>query len=145
MKLFKFISSLFHKKENQDSSNREFEWCIVGNIVNKHYFGNERIIKRGSKHFGPITKVYCFPEFFGIKNANIRVLGKPRKQKSLINVIIQTHLIKNFRVKKVYAPQVKEVIKDHSYYSQYKGQKDEVAKLEELVLALEKLTKEILE
>lgn len=145
LKLFKLISSLLHKKENQDSSNREFEWCIVGNIVNKHYFGNERIIKHGSKHFGPNTKVYCFPEFFGIANANIRVLGKPRKQKRLIDVVIQTHLIKNFRVKKVYVPQVKEVIKNHSYYSQYRGQKDEVANLDKLAHELGKLTKEILE
>jgi hypothetical protein len=37
------------------------DWCLVGNIVEEHRFGESKELRRGSKHFTPGTKVYCLP------------------------------------------------------------------------------------
>ena len=79
---------------------REFEYCLVVNIVEKRYFGETKEIRHGTKHFSGGTKVYIFPEFGGCGHENIRVIGLPRKRYKAINVIIPTKLITNVRVKK---------------------------------------------
>ena len=35
---------------------QEWQWCLVGNIVEKHEYGEEHIIKRGNKQFRPNSK-----------------------------------------------------------------------------------------
>ena len=86
---------------NGEDSDRDqdFEWCLVGNIVDRHYFGETKEIRRGTKHFGPNTRVYCFPEFPGCGDEVIRVIGKPRRSLRMIDVAIRCKLVKNFRVK----------------------------------------------
>jgi hypothetical protein len=46
-------------KKNPDEI--EFIWSLVGNIVDAHFFGEQKEIRRGTKHFSPGTKVYYFP------------------------------------------------------------------------------------
>ena len=87
----------------------EWVYCLVGNIIDKHEFGENKEIRYGTKHFAPGTKVYCYPGNFGDGYERIYVVGKPRKTFKLIKVIMKTEYITNFRLKKVYD---KRIIKD---------------------------------
>ena len=103
-----------------DQSIREYEYCLVGNIVEKHYFGQNKEIRYGSKHFRGGAKVYIFPMFGGCGHDNIRVIGLPRKRYNTIDVIIPTKLITNVRVKKIFQPDLKEKIAENFYYTRRK-------------------------
>ena len=143
MNLIQKISNWFHPKNVRDYKNQEFEWCIVGNIIDKHYWGEEKIIKSGTKHFRPGAKVYCMPEFGGIAHETIRVLGKPRKKNRMINVIINTKMIKNFRVQKVYNQEIQSKIGSHSFYWGNRNSRNELKNLNEMIGYLESYTEEI--
>lgn len=53
-------------------------WCLVGNIVKEHEFGEKREIKYGTKHFSHGTKVFLAPAQWGDGYENIVVIGLPR-------------------------------------------------------------------
>jgi len=103
---------------------REFEYCLVGNIVEKHYFGQDKEIKYGSKHFSGGAKVYIFPMFGGCGHEQIRVIGIPRKRYKMLDVIIPSKHLINVRVKKIYKPDLKEKIAENFYYSGWKEEGD---------------------
>ena len=103
---------------------REFEYCLVGNIVEKRYFGENKEIRQGTKHFRGGAKVYIFPEFGGCGHEDIRVIGLPRKRNKTISIIIPTILITNVRVKKIYQPNLKIEIAENFYYSRWKEKGD---------------------
>lgn len=140
-KTSKLISNLPNKENPLEK--RAFEFCIVGNIVDKNYWGEEKFIRRGNKQFRPGAKVYCLPEFGGMAHESMRVLGKPRKQKSLINIVINTRLIKNFRVQKVYNPKIQSVIESNFYYCKNQNSKSDVKYLNEMANFLGTMTEEI--
>lgn len=123
--------------------NRTFEWCIVGNIVDKHSYGMEKEIRRGAKQFRPGAKVYCMPEFGGVAHEEIRVIGKPRKQHRLINIIMKSNKIKNFRIQKVYHPKIQFDIGSHIYYWNNRRSEKELENLNDMVKYLNTLTQEI--
>lgn len=136
MKIPKLISKikkyfLIDLKNNEE----HYEECLIGNIINKHYYGQNKEIRKGSKHFGPGTKVYIFPEFGGSGHESIRVLGKPRKAKKLINVVIPTRLIENVRIKKVYNKKVIALIENNGYYqlAKEKGMEDRIERFIDLI------------
>jgi len=81
-----------------------FIWCLVGNIVEKHEYGENHEIKYGTKHFSRNTKVYCFKERKG--NYNIKVIGLHRKSRKYTCIIMPLKLITNWRLQKVYSPVV---------------------------------------
>ena len=128
---------LFRKKKPVDAIvEGEFLWCIVGNIVDKHYYGEEKEIKSGTKHFRPGAKVYCIPEFGGIAHEQIRVVGRPRNSNSFISVIIPTKRIKKFRLQKVYSPTVFELISEYHIYrvnNTYRLSYEELSEIMELL------------
>lgn len=47
-------------KENE-KINYDWRWCLVGNIVDKRFYGEEHEIKSGIKLLSPGTKVYIAP------------------------------------------------------------------------------------
>jgi hypothetical protein len=120
--MFNFLNNLFWNIKKDSKSNLpaiaegEFLWCIVGNIVDKHFFGQDKEIRRGSKQFRPGAKVYCIPEFGGDAHAKVRAIGRPRNSDAMISVIMQTKLIKNYRLQKVYSPAIFDKISDNSIY-----------------------------
>lgn len=130
-------------KDLDGIDNREFEWCIVGNVVDKHLYGMEKEIKRGTKQFRPGAKVYCMPEFGGMAHEEIRVIGKPRKQNRLINIVMRTKNIKNFRVQKVYNPKIQFDIGSHVYYWNNRRSENELKNLDDMAEYLNTLTEEI--
>ena len=86
----------------------EWIWCLVGNIKSTHEYGENHEIRHGSKQFSGGTKVYCYPSHWGDGYENIHVIGKPRKSRNLIMIVIKRKLIENFRLKKVYDKRVIE-------------------------------------
>ncbi|CAL2075584.1 conserved protein of unknown function [Tenacibaculum sp. 190524A02b] len=144
MNLIEKISNWIKPKSPKaEYDNREFEWCIVGNIVDEHHWGENKEIKRGNKQFRPGAKVYCMPEFGGMAYESIRVLGKPRRQNRLINIIIRTRAIKNFRIQKVYNPYIQNQIGSHFFYWNNRRSENELKNLKEMINYLNTLTEEI--
>ena len=81
-----------------------FIWCLIGNIVNEHEFGEEHEIKVGSKQFVPGAKVCLAPVQWGDGYEKVVVIGTPRHEKHYIEIIMQKKYIENFRLQKVYKP-----------------------------------------
>ncbi|WP_314231851.1 DUF3781 domain-containing protein [Solobacterium moorei] len=86
--------------------NYAWRWCLVGNIVDKRFYGEEHEIKSGIKLFSPSTKVYIAPHQWGDGGDNLVVLGKPRHKKGLIECIIKSEHICNWRLQKIYPSKV---------------------------------------
>lgn len=81
-------------------------WCLVGNIVQEHEYGEEHETKYGTKHFSRGTKVFLAPVQWGDGYENIVVIGLPRYGQKYIEVITRSKYIENFRMKKVYKPAI---------------------------------------
>ncbi len=124
---------------------KEYEWCIIGNIIDKHYWGEEKIIRRGTKQFRPNAKVYCFPEYAGTAHDAILVMGQPRKQRGLITITINSKYIKNYRLKKIYQPKIKEIIRNHHFYQTYSDEEMQGKEMQRFIDYLNSLSEEISE
>lgn len=98
-----------------DSNGVRYEECIVGNIIGPHYWGQQKEIRFGTKHFRPGAKVYCTFPYGGMGHENIRVFGKPRGQGRMITVVIEARLVKNFRLQKVYDLKVLAYLDKYPY------------------------------
>ena len=81
-------------------------WCLVGNIAEKHEYGEEHETKYGTKQFSRGTKVYLAPSQWGDGYENIVVIGMPRHKRNFIEVITRSAYIENYRMQKVYQPAV---------------------------------------
>lgn len=80
-------------------------WCLVGNIVEERPFGHGgEETRRGTKHFSPGTKVYCFPPLWGDGYERVKVIGKHRGSRRMATMIIRSDWITNRRAKLVYQP-----------------------------------------
>ena len=92
--------------ENEEiiESSMEWRWALVGNIVREHEFGENRVLRLGTKHFSPGAKVFCCRSFCGDGYENIVVIGKQRNSPKYIELIMSRFLIENFRLQKVYKP-----------------------------------------
>ena len=82
------------------------DWCLVGNVVAEHEFGESKQVRRGSQHFTPGTKVYCLPSQWGDAYEKAVVVGIARGSRRWITVVMPTELITNWRAKVVYNPAV---------------------------------------
>lgn len=80
------------------------DWCLVGNIVAEHAFGESKEIRRGSKHFTPGTKVYCLPPQWVDGYDQVVAIGIARRSRRWITVVLPSRLITNWRAKVVYQP-----------------------------------------
>ena len=80
-------------------------WCLVGNIVGQHKYGQVGEIRRGSRQFTAGTKVYCLPPQWGDNHDKCVAVGIARKSRRWITVVMPTDLIENWRAELVYHPQ----------------------------------------
>ena len=87
---------------------RGHEWCwgLVGNIKQEREYGEEHEIRKGTKRFSGGAKVYIAPVQWGDGGENVVVIGVPRYRKSNIEIITRSKYIENYRMKKVYKPEV---------------------------------------
>lgn len=118
---------------------QEWQWCLVGNIVEAHEFGEEHTIKYGNKQFRPNAKVFINLVYGGMGHENILVLGMPRHTSRYIEIIIARKYVHNFRIQKVFKPAVLERMKKSAW--NWWGNTDEAH--DKIVNCLEWLNTEI--
>jgi hypothetical protein len=88
-------------------------WCVVANVVHEHRVGESREIRRGTKHFSPGAKVYCYPPLWGDGYENIKVIGHHRGSHKLVTMVMPSQWLEKWRVKMVYSPQIIQRMRDH--------------------------------
>lgn len=96
----------------ESSKELPYIWCLVGNIIEERYFGEEKEIKKGTKKFTPNTKVYCFPAQWGDGYEEIKVIGRLRRRKSLGVIITSSKYITNWKIQKIYNPYIIKRMKE---------------------------------
>jgi hypothetical protein len=107
-------------KDNEHTTGeQQWTWCLVGNVKMEYVWGEEKIVRRGSKLFPPGAKLYCFPSQWGDGYENIMVIGKPRRTGRLITIIMRSERIENWRVKKVYDKRVLERMKGKTWADRF--------------------------
>ena len=94
----------------------EWRWCLVGNVVGSHPFGENGEERAGTKQFVPGAKVYCAPGQWGDGYEHIAVIGHPRRGKQLIEIVMPSKRIENFRIQKVFKPAVLEKMANGKYW-----------------------------
>ena len=62
--------------------------------------------RRGSKHFAPGAKLYCFPALWGDGYEQIQVLGRHRATHRYVKMIVNEKWLTNWRVQLAYSPHV---------------------------------------
>jgi hypothetical protein len=92
-----------------------WRWCLVGNIVQSHEFGENGDIRVGTKHFAPGAKVYIAPAQWGDGYEKVCVIGKPRGKRPLIEIVMKLEYIENLRIKKVFDPAALMRMTESSY------------------------------
>jgi len=105
--------------EEYNKDLEEFRFVLVGNIIDKHYYGENKEMRRGTKHFRPGAKVYLLPEYGGNGHTDIPVYGLPRRSKRKIYIVVRGHMIKNIRVKKTFDPKLIAMIDDNFFYDYF--------------------------
>ena len=111
------------ENERNTAPQQEWQWCLVGNIVDAHKYGEEHTIKHGNKQFRPGAKVYINLVYGGMAHENILVIGLPRRSSKYIEIVIARKYVCNFRLKKVFKPAVLEKMKNSQW--DWWGQSDE--------------------
>lgn len=109
--------------EKFNEKHEDFRYILVGNIIDKHYYGQNKEIRSGTKHFRAGAKVYLFPKYGGNGHMRIPVYGLPRKSRRKILVVIRYDMIKNIRVKKTFDPKMIEKIDDSFFYDNFQNDK----------------------
>ena len=90
-------------------------WSLVGNIVQEHEFGEEHEIKPGTKQFSSGTKVFLAPSQWGDGYERIVVIGLSRHGSKYIEVVTRSEYIENYRMQKVYKPDVLKIMCSSPY------------------------------
>ncbi len=101
--------------EINTAAQQEWQWCLVGNIVESHKYGEEHIIKHGNKQFRPGAKVYINLVYGGMGHENILVIGMPRHSSKYIEIVIARKHVYNFRLQKVFKPAVLKRMKNSKW------------------------------
>lgn len=104
-------------------------WCLTGNIVQQHEYGEAHEILRGTKQFSPGTKVFLAPAAWGDGYENVVVIGMPRGCRHYIEVITHSEYIENLRLQKVYKPAVLKRMCSSAYrwWGNLNADRDEIA------------------
>lgn len=125
-KLDRIWTWLFGKQKAPGVSSESTDWCLVGNIVDEHAFGESKEICHGSKHFTPGTKVYCLPAQWGDGYENVVAIGIARGSRRWITVVLPCRLITNWRAKVIYKTTVLRRLREgyNGFNRQWKSQRE---------------------
>lgn len=101
-----------------NSNDQDWVWCLVGNVVCCHEYGEDKEIRYGTKQFRPGAKVYMAPVNWGDGYEKTVVIGRPRNYKHYIEVVMHSKYTENYRIQKVYAPFVLNMMANsrHSWW-----------------------------
>jgi hypothetical protein len=100
--------NMFVERENKPHP----VWCVVANIAEDIPFGEEHQIKKGTKHFSPGTKVYCYPPLWGDGYENIKVVARHRGSKQFVTMVVRDKWLVNSRAKLAYNPHIIHKLRD---------------------------------
>lgn len=106
----------------------QWRWCLVGNAAETHEYGEDHIIKIGTKQFMPGAKLYLAPIQWGDGYEKVVVIGKPRHKHGMIEIIMPREYITNYRLQKVFQPAVLERMEKskYSWWSDTDAARDEI-------------------
>jgi hypothetical protein len=104
---------LLRRPEKGPGGSKGQIWCVVANVVAEQLAGEDREIRRGTKHFSAGTKVYCYPPLWGDGYENIKVIGRHRGSRKLVEMVMPSKGLMNWRAKMVYSPFVLARMKGH--------------------------------
>jgi hypothetical protein len=107
----------------------KFVWCLVGNVVNGYHHPVSGALIRGTKHFSPGTKVYCFPIGWGDGYERIRVIGKHRKTYRRMLMIVDVKYITNWRLQQVYDPHILHIMKQKNGWTANERDKETILEM----------------
>ena len=99
-----------------DENERPSRWCLVGNVVSDHAFGEYKEHLTGSKHFRPGAKVYIAPAQWGDGGEHVIVIGVPRHSRHPIEIVMRSELITNYRIKRVYSSAILRRMNESLYH-----------------------------
>ena len=111
----KYKTTMAESYEDFIEQGHSWCWCLVGNIVQEHGYGEEHEIKYGTKQFSRGTKVFLAPAQWGDGYKNIVAIGLPRYGNKYIEVITRSSYIENYRMKKVYKPAILKLMCSSQY------------------------------
>jgi hypothetical protein len=82
-------------------------WCVAANVLNERPYGpGGAEVRRGTKHFAPGAKVHVFHYFWGMGGEQVTVVGRHRKSKRYITLVMRAAHLANWRAELVYSPHV---------------------------------------
>ena len=92
-------------RQVETSSKVEPIWCPAANMIAERPYGPSGTqIRRGSKHFAPGAKLYCYPALWGDGYGQIQVFGRHRGSHRYVKMIISSSWLINWRAELVYSP-----------------------------------------
>ena len=118
-----------------DSNEKEWVWCLVGNIIETHEYGERKELLHGTKQFRSGAKVYLAPSNWSDGYENIVVIGIPRHSRHFIEIITRSDYVENFRLQKVYNPFLLKMMRD-SEYLWWDDSEDSCHRIKSLIEAL---------
>jgi hypothetical protein len=109
-------------------------WCVVANVVHERPYGpGGCILRRGTKHFAPGTKVHVVEYFWGTAGERVTVVGRHRRSKRFVTLSMDSNHLANWRAELVYSPHVIEEVLKHSEFSHFpRGSPEQRARAEEI-------------
>lgn len=91
-----------------DDNNKNWRFCVVGNITKQHLDENGNILY-GAKAFVGGTKVYIDDRTFNLNEGMVSVIGLNRYGRYAVENI-PIDLIENIRLQRVFKPKVLEIM-----------------------------------
>ena len=85
---------------------------MVGNIVDKHEYGENHEIRYGTRKFRGGTRVVLTPLCWGDGYEQVNVIGLSRYSRKYKKSVIRRDLITNYRVKKIYSPTILKIMEE---------------------------------
>lgn len=135
--MLEWLKDIFRRKTvnspNLDTGEHEdqtkFIWCLVGNVIDEHSGEAGHEMKRGTKHFSPNTKVYCFPIQWGDGYKNIKVIGRHRKTSRNVCIVIPSKSISNWRIRKIYHPHIISIMQSQNGWTNSETDKEKILQM----------------
>jgi hypothetical protein len=95
------------QEAQDDVRNAPAVWCLVATVAEEQPFGVDGDdVRRGTKHFAPGAKLYCFQAGWGDLYERIMVVGRHRATHRYVTMVMPSKRLTNWHVDLVYSPYV---------------------------------------
>ncbi len=106
---------MMNMEEEEKYTEQPWQWCLVGNIIGEHEYGENHELRYGIKQFRPNAKVFINLVYGGMGHERILVIGIPRHSCKYIEIVIARKYVENFRLQKVFKPAVLKQMKQSEW------------------------------